>query len=216
MKVSFVTSGFSDGFTDIFITELKKYLVSYKSFVFIASDFREHEKTQRYFDEFLSMFQVYKIVFEKAYIIDYKITPDKAKALVKSADVVWLAGGDTLKQIAYIREYGIIPSLLERDGITIGMSAGSINMARHVVLAKDITDNVAELSLYDGIGLTDFNIEPHINEASVEHIADIEEAAKTAQIYGLYDESFIEAVDGKITIFGKCILFNGRNSNADA
>lgn len=207
MKINFVTSGFPDVFTDEFITELKKHLISCKSFVFVASDFRAHDRTKHYHDKFLRLFADKGIEFEQSFIVDYEIKPDEAVRLIKSADVVWLAGGNTLIQIKHIKEYGLIPALIERNGITIGMSAGSINMAQRVVLARDDNDNIPELSVYDGIGLINFNVEPHLNEASAGHIEEIKEASKISPIYGLYDESFIEETNGEMKIFGKYRLF---------
>ena len=61
--------------------------------------------------------------------------------------MIWLSGGPTLTQIRHIEEYRLIEPLREQDGVTIGMSAGSINMARQVVVAKDLDD--AFYGLYD-------------------------------------------------------------------
>lgn len=80
-------------------------------------------------------------------------------------------------------------------------------MAKKVVLAKNINDNIPELSIYNGIGLVDFNIEPHLNAANSEHIREIEIAAKVSPIYGLHDEAFLEVVDGSMKIFGEYRLF---------
>ena len=42
-------------------------------------------------------------------------------------------GGDPKKEMSYINEYDLAKILLDRDGITIGVSAGSINMAKDVI-----------------------------------------------------------------------------------
>lgn len=207
LKVNFVTSGFPHGFTDKFIEELKKYLVSHKCFVFVASDFGVHKRTAMYFNIFLNHFMEKDIHFEEAYIIDYEVTPAEAVSLIERADVVWLSGGPTLKQIRGIKDYKLVDALQKRHGITIGMSAGSINMAKKVVLAKDLSDNVPELTTYEGIGLVDFNIEPHLESASREHLMDVEIAAKISPIYGLHDGAFIEDIGGKFKVFGEYSLF---------
>lgn len=117
--------------------------------------------------------------------------------------MIWLSGGPTLTQIRHIKEYRLIEPLRERDGVTIGMSAGSINMARQVVVAKDLDDGIARLSQYEGIGLVDFNIEPHFASVTEERMPDIWEAAKKADaFYGLYDESFLVEKGGSIQFFG--------------
>ncbi|MCM3034301.1 Type 1 glutamine amidotransferase-like domain-containing protein [Niallia sp. MER 6] len=207
MKVSILTSGFSNGFTDDFVKCLRQYYYNSGSFLFIASDFSGHSKTDRYTEEILNMFRNKGILFNEFQVIDDRITEKKAKQCIENADIIWLSGGDTLKQIAYLKEYKLIPFLQSREGITIGMSAGSINMAKKVVLAKDIDDNIPALSIYDGIGIVDINIEPHLNAANEEHIKDIKEASQYATIYGLYDNSFIMIVDDKIKIFGKCFKY---------
>ncbi|MCA1057636.1 Type 1 glutamine amidotransferase-like domain-containing protein [Rossellomorea aquimaris] len=207
MKVSLLTSGFPNGFTDDFVTCIKEYYLKDGVIVFIASDFSRHSKTDRYTDVFLTMFRNKGIEFDEVFVIDDRIMKEKARQYIEKSDIVWLSGGDTLQQIAYLKEYDLIPSLQKREGMTIGMSAGSINMATRVVLAKDINDHIPELTIYDGIGLVEINIEPHLNAASEEHISDIHEASRFAAIYGLYDNSFIKVVDNKMEIFGDCFKY---------
>lgn len=202
MKVSLLTSGFPNGFTDAFIQCIKEYYHNNGSFAVIASDFTEHSKTDKYTDVFLNMFRDKGVVFNEVYIIDDRVTKEKALQYIDKADIIWLSGGDTLKQMAYLKEYDLIPALQCREGITIGMSAGSINMAKRVVLAKDIEDNVPELSIYDGIGLVDINIEPHLDSASEEHIKEVYEASHYTTIYGIYDNTFIKIVDDTMEIYG--------------
>lgn len=135
------------------------------------------------------------------------IMPDKAVKLIEEADIIVLAGGPMLKQISSIHEYGLAPALREQQGITIGISVGSINMAKRVVLAKDMSDDIPELSIYEGISLTNINIEPHLGDASFEHTEEIRQAARYAPMYGLYDERFILEVNGDKRFFGPYQLF---------
>ncbi len=207
MKVSYVTSGFPNGFTHEFIKELAKYLTCKRNFVFVASDFSMHDKTSYYKDLFLQFFKDKGIVFENAFVVDYEMDSATAVSLIEAADVVWLSGGNTLLQMKNIKNYGLIDALQRGNGITIGMSAGAINMAKKVVLAKNVDDDIPELSVYDGIGLVDFNIEPHLNKATCEHIRDVEIAARVSPIYGLHDEAFLEVVDGEMKTFGVYKLF---------
>ncbi|WIV11550.1 Type 1 glutamine amidotransferase-like domain-containing protein [Proteiniborus sp. MB09-C3] len=207
MKIFFLTSGFPNGFTDDFIQRLKKYYCNKGLFVFIASDFAGYSKTDKYADLFISMFKEKGIVFDKVQVIDNRVSKDEAIHYLERADIVWISGGDTLKQISYIKEYGLIPSLQNRNGITIGMSAGSINMAKRVILPKDIEDNIPELSIFEGIGLVDINIEPHLDTESEKNMEDIYEATEYATIYGLFDNSFIEVVDDSTEFYGAYIKY---------
>lgn len=207
MKVSILTSGFPNGFTDDFIQCVKEYYNNNGSFLFIASDFSGHSKTDKYTNEFLNMFKNNGIIFDNVHVIDDRITKEKAMEYIKEADIIWISGGDTLKQIMNLKKYNLIPVLQNKEGLIIGMSAGSINMATRVVLAKDINDNIPKLAIYDGIGLVNINIEPHLDSASEEHMKDIYEASQITTIYGLYDNSFIKIVDGKVDIYGEYLKY---------
>ncbi|UKI58963.1 MAG: hypothetical protein L6V81_07135 [Clostridium sp.] len=44
-----------------------------------------------------------------------------------------MVGGDPKKEMDSINEYGLSNILRDRDGITIGVSAGSINMAKDAI-----------------------------------------------------------------------------------
>jgi len=214
VRVNFLTFAFDESFSDEFIAALKPWLPLEPSFVFVASDFGRREKSEKHFRVFLEYFQEKGITFSETHIVDFSISREIARELIDAADVVWLSGGDTLLQISQIREYGLVEPLRERSGVTIGMSAGSINMARRVVLAKDESDNIPELSVYDGIGLVDFNIEPHVNTAGPEHIEEIREASEIAPIIGLYDGSFILETEGRVQIFGKYDVYCGGEHHA--
>lgn len=207
MKVSILTSGFPNGFTEDFIKCVKEYYHNDGSFVLIASDFAGHSKTEKHMNVFLSMFENNGIVFNEVYVVDDRISTEKAVEYIEKASVVWISGGDTLKQMAYIKEFNLIPALQNRDGITIGMSAGSINMAKRVVLAKDIEENVPELSTYDGIGLVDINVEPHLDSATEEHMKEVYEASQHAAIYGIYDNTFIKIINNTMDIYGVYFIY---------
>ena len=97
MRVSILTSGFPNGFTDDFIQCIKQFYNNNGSFVLIASDFTGHSKTDRHTDAFLNMFRNNGIVFNEVRVIDDRITKEKAVQYVEKAGVIWIAGGNTLK-----------------------------------------------------------------------------------------------------------------------
>lgn len=144
-------------------------------------------------------------------IIDHTVSVGQAEDYIRQAQVVWLSGGDTPRQMESFRAYHLRERLQVFDGIVIGMSAGSINMADRVVLARDVRENVPEMQIYQGLGLVQINIEPHLNPSDTEHQRDIWEASRHTPVYGLFDGSFI-LVDGERTeLFGPYCLYNLQN-----
>lgn len=211
MNVCFLTSGFPNGLTQEFIFELNKYLPINPSFVFIASDFTQPARTKYFVDILIQSFKDKGLVFKSVHTIDHHTTPLISRELIESADIVWLSGGPTLKQMNSIESYNLIPTLLNRNGITIGMSAGAINMAKRVILMEDMYDNV-QIETYVGIGLVDINIEPHLNYASIDHIQNIEKLAQNETIIGLYDNSFVVITEDKQEYFGRYRIFEKKES----
>lgn len=174
---------------------------------FIASTFSDIEKTNKHLETMINWFKNIGIAFKETYLINDLVSPIKAKEYIDKSDVVFIMGGDTLEQIKNINKYGIIPNLQKRNGITIGISAGSINMAKDVALARDITDNIPEHSFYKGIGLVNINIEPHFDLNNTMHNKDIIEISKNNKIICLPDESFIR-IEKDINIIGDYYIYD--------
>ena len=204
MKVQFVTSGFSKGFTAAFLDQLRRFLSRRKNFVMVASDFSAHQKSERYLAQYLREFAQNGLGFAQGMLVDFSVSPRQAVSMIEGADAVWLSGGPTLTQIRHIREYDLADALREREGVTVGMSAGAINMAEQVRLAKDPGDGIDRMCRYEGIGLVDFSIEPHFGDAEKNRLEDVLAAVREADrgFYGLYDESFIVQALGTRTFFG--------------
>lgn len=201
----FLISGFPNGFTHSFKQRLSLEAIPNR-IVFIASDFHS-EQTQSYAEQILQNFHECDITFEYVYIIDHHMSVAAALQVLKMPSLVWVMGGNTLLQMSYLNEYKLAPALRQHQGMIIGMSAGAINMAQSVVLAKDEGDDIPELSIYDGLGLVDINIEPHLDNSNIKHKQEILEAAALSDIYGLYDESFILVKENTMEIIGPYKLF---------
>lgn len=65
LKVNFVTSGFPNGFTEMFLAELSRYLPAQGFFVMVASDFSAHEKSQQYLQQYTGIFLCMEFLFKK-------------------------------------------------------------------------------------------------------------------------------------------------------
>ena len=98
--------------------------------------------------------------------------------------------------------------------IVIGMSAGAINMAKKVVLAKDPDDNILELSIYEGLGLTDINIEPHCDFSNKEHWKELEKASEINEIVVMNDDAYI-ICDDDISYYGTYLILKNKEIFVD-
>ena len=197
MSIYILTSWFPNGFNNEIAELMKKSIKRRTKFAFIASEFeKNHEKTDQYFEEVLGLFQNIGIDFEKSYVVDGRMEKEVAKDIVRAADVVWLAGGDTPTEYQYLLKYELIDILREHSGVIIGMSAGSINLTKMAICTLACGHDKQEM--YEGIGCVGFSVEPHFNVNKVSK--ELLELSKQYIIYGLCDESLI-LCEGKTIIF---------------
>lgn len=209
MRINYLLSGIDRklGFYKKTAEYLKKDIKDNSIITFISSTFYNIEKSNKHYNGMLNYFKNIEINFKETYLIDSEVSIEEAKNMIDKSDIVFIMGGDTLEQIKNIKEYDLIPNLINREGITIGISAGSINMADDVVLARDINDNIPDHSFYKGIGLVDINIEPHFDFNNLEHNQDIIEISKNNEIICLPDESFIRIENNKKEFVGDYYIF---------
>lgn len=179
---------------------------------FIAADFDTYENNDKYVNKLLKAFKEKNIIFNTINIIDNRLNSNVIKTKIKESNLIFLLGGDTLKQIKTINDLGLRTSIncIKEKGIIMGMSAGAINLAENVVLARDLEDDIPELSLYKGLGFTDINIEPHCDFKNKEHWKDIIEASYNSEIVVMHDNAFIIIDNKQIKFYGDyCILYYG-------
>ncbi len=207
MSTYILTSMFPDGFDKDTAQLFDRLIPDRGSFALVASEFeREHDKTDYYSGYFLEWFRNAGISFERAYVVDGRMTPQEAQAAIRDADVVWLSGGDTLAQFGYFEKYGLVDIIRQHPGVVIGMSAGTINMAKTAVL-YDPAYGVYNATVYRGIGCVDISTDPHFEPDRI--AATILNASVERVIYGLCDNAIIVCKDGKTEYYGEVYRLSG-------
>lgn len=204
MSTYILTSMFANGFGGNVAELLNQKIIKRNKFAFVASEFEKiHEKTDGYCRFFLSMFEAIGIHFDEICTVDGRMTVEEARKTVAEADVVWLAGGDTPTQFNYLKKYGLDMIIKSHEGVIIGMSAGSINMAETAICTLSCGHHKQEI--YSGIGCVDVSVEPHFDRSKVSD--ELLELSKKHLIYGLCDESVIVCSDGKYEFIGEIYRF---------
>lgn len=133
------------------------------------------------------MFAEWSMGFDCFAVIDERTPSDKAQRMLREADCVFLMGGNPTAQMQFIRERALAETLRSFGGVLLGVSAGSINMARR---ALDVWESPKP---YEGLGLTGITIKSHVNEgeeALLEKLRAIS-AAERLPICAMEDESAI-------------------------
>lgn len=187
-------------FSDI-AQKFKKDLKRFNTIIYIPTYPENKEKCTE-----LSKSEKFKnigIHFEKSIVLDNSYTKEEIKKIINENELFFLYGGNPYTQIDFINQFSITEMI--RNKVIIGLSAGSINMCKNAICTKD--DDFKESSLYSGMGLIDFSIEPHFNLNNIEVLKDLKEFSKTTDIYALEDEAYIIKEDNKINFYREYLSY---------
>ncbi len=174
------------------VDQLKDTLKKKKKVVYISSDINSTpDSVAEYARIFFDSMKMVDILFEQYYILD-GTKVDKAKEYIENADLVFLCGGDTYNQHLLFEKMRLKEILSTYSGIVMGQSAGAINMAEHCFNSPEELEEL-EPVFFDGLGLTNINVEPHFVYDSSNF-----DAKEIYQRNAIINESF------KRPIYGQC------------
>lgn len=189
------------GFTKEQGEYLKKDIKSNVKIVYICSIPDNYERSDEQLLRYTNMFKNIDIKFSKESVIDKRITKETAKELINEADIIFLMGGSPELQMNFILEYDLVNEIKNKN-IVLGVSAGSMNQSKRVMY-KDDFDNY-KLKDYQGLGLVDINIFPHV-DLSKDIMKEGEEINQIIPLILLPNDSFVRVENNKIDIIGKTI-----------
>ncbi len=207
--INYLMSGIDkeNGFTKEQIESLKKDIKDNSVITFIASDFDNIEKTDKNKNLLIDAFNKAGINFKCEYLVDKRVSKEEAKELLSESNIVFLMGGDTYKEMQSINEYDIKEDIISRD-LIIGVSAGSLNQSKNVIYLDEYQNY--KLVKYEGLGLVDFNIYPHLDLKNEEFLKEIFTVSNDRPLIALPNESFIRCENDKIEYHGN--YYNVKNS----
>lgn len=176
---------------------LKEELTVRDSLVFISawpSDFESNDSDSVGMH---GMFAECDMSFSLYCVIDDRTEPSDAKRLIQGASCIFLMGGHAVRQFLLMCEKGIVDEIRESSAVVLGVSAGSINMAKRAV---DIWES---LTPYEGLGLADITVKAHFNFENKELVQTLRQVSMELPVCAMEDESAIFVKDGQITCTGQ-------------
>lgn len=198
-----------------FIDRLKNYSTNISNLVFVASDPNCGAVTDEYAKVITDSLNLDGFEIKNVFIIDNRFNGDIEKTIAM-ADCVFLMGGNVPTQNAYFKEIDLKEKLKKFNGILIGQSAGSMNCASLVYTPPELDEEFEDKNFQrkiTGLGLINFAIMPHMNEAEVvdekNHPTLLEmclEDSFEIPHFGICDFGFIEVQDESIISYGKTFL----------
>ena len=184
--------------------------------LYIASFPDAYEITDEYYQAFLKGYRDAGFIFH-ARLLDYR-NLNEFDSLLREANIIYLPGGHTLTEMKFFNELKLKDKLKDFNGLIIGTSAGSMNMASTVYCPPELEGEAKDpnfIKFFDGLGLTDINILPHHSiskDAIVDGVNVYNEIVLKDSInhkfYSYSDGSYITVINGKVTLYGEAFLIN--------
>ncbi len=197
--------------TNGIVDQIKQLINGNNAILYIAASPDDSEKVDSYASLIFEGLRLSGITFAEYLILDNR-TKNNANEYVKSANVIFLSGGDTYIENEFFKQIHLKEILSDFEGIIIGQSAGSINLAESVYNSPENGEE-SEPIYFEGLGLSNINIEPHFildttgfdDMQMYQRRHQLEESNKRP-IYALSDGSHILETDDAITVYGESYL----------
>ena len=203
--------------TNGILDDLKISLKGNNSIIFIASSKDNYEKTDSYSRVLFDSLKLSGINFDNYYVLDSRFKSN-IEDVIKNADMIFLAGGDTLEQHKFFDEISLKELLKDYKGVLMGISAGAINLEYDVYNSPESVDDLNKESKWIGLCKSHINIEPHFIYSDKDFDADEklqrEEVLKESfnrVSYGLCNGSHIYIDDNGSKVCGECYEIENGN-----
>jgi dipeptidase E len=135
--------------------------------------------------------------------------------LLRGCDGIHLSGGNTYSFLIWLRRRNMVDFLIdyvEKGGVLIGVSAGSILMTPDISTSAVCGDEVPEGMIdFAGLGLVDFSFLPHFGDIAVT-LDDVKRYSqeKLTRVYAAKDSGGIVVIDNDVKCIGDVIEVDGR------
>lgn len=200
-----ITYIFSSFDKDIRFNEVANYfkndMVLYKNIVFIPANFENMEKVNGYANIDVSWFKEIGINLNGITVLNDTMTKEEMFRSIENADIIFLMGGDTLKQNDFLMKNDLKPIIKTFKKVVIGISAGAINLSNISLCSKDEEDGVEKTITYEGIGRINYTIEPHFdidNKVLLQN--ELYSLSEKMTIYGLPNNTGVRIIDSNFEI----------------
>ena len=149
----------ANGFTD----RLREVLPPNPSALFVCADPDDHDMTCHFEADTCGAFSAAGMAFSRYDVLDGS-NAEEAAQLIDQSDFLIFSGGHVPTQNRFFQEIGLREILTDFDGVVMGISAGSMNLADVVYVQPEEPGEGIDPDFQrfaPGLGLTDVNILPH-------------------------------------------------------
>jgi cyanophycinase len=201
MKTHYYLGWFSNSIPENLGRVLQEDITDRNSIAMISSNpdiYEEVGATER------SWLNAAGIAFDEYHLINYQLEKDDAQTLIQKASVIFLLGGNPVKQNDFLMEYELSEPIKQSNAVVMGASAGAINMSARWLCSKELGFDTETSSIYSGVGLNDISVLSHYDlENNTDQIlSELSPLSHEMDIYASNKDCAIRVKGDQIDIFG--------------
>lgn len=195
---------------------IKLNVKKFDNFLFVNDDSVGVEQSDEYARLVVESFKK-TLPFKNYYVLNNR-TSNNAKAMVESADFIYIGGGHLPSQNEFFTSINLKQILKKSSAVICGGSAGSMNLADMVYCPPEVEGeslNPNFKRFFKGLGKTNVNILPHydafLNYAldGKDYISEIiVPDSYNVKIYAICDGSYIVKKQNEIMLYGEGYLIS--------
>lgn len=150
------------------LSNIQKYVSKYKRLVLVANDPYNEEKSDEKLPILKESFRLSGMDFREVIALDHR-NMDRAEEILRTADIIILSGGKIICQKEFFDKINLKQILREHKGLTIGISAGTMNLCETVANFPEEPDDLNDPRWAKGLGLHNEIIIPHYDGETNEY-----------------------------------------------
>ncbi|TYS67699.1 cyanophycinase [Sutcliffiella horikoshii] len=207
MKTHYYLGWFSNYIPEDLTRVLQEDITDRKSIAMISSNpdmYEEVGAVER------SWLDVAGITFDEYHLINYQVQKEDAQTLLEKASVIFLLGGNPVKQNDFLMEYELSESIKQSNAVVMGASAGAINMSAKWLCSKKLGFEAETSSIYTGVGLDSFSVLSHYDlENNTDLVlSELSPLSEEMDIYASNKDCAIRVKGNRIDIYGNVYVIS--------
>ena len=176
---------------------LREELLKRDCFVCVSAWPADYERNDTDLTDMHGLFEDFGMSFARQYVIDNRTEAAHAARLIHEASCVFLMGGYPRLQSELMREKNLDVAIRNSGAAILGLSAGSINMAKRSLDTKESPVP------YDGLGLADITVKPHFKLENRQVLSTLLQISMDLPICAMEDDSAIFVAGDNISYTGQ-------------
>ncbi|MCM1404010.1 MAG: Type 1 glutamine amidotransferase-like domain-containing protein [Prevotella sp.] len=144
------------------LTLLRKHLKRRECLLVIANDPNDSVLNDAVADVLDKAFQMTGISFRQVKILDIR-SVGQAASLIQNADLIFLCGGEVLRQLKFLQQIDFKTLIQNYNGIVITVSAASMCLTSTICNFPESASELNQPRFVQGLGMVDLHMIPHFD-----------------------------------------------------